>query len=226
VPEASFLASRDQARTRPDGATSARCGRMRSPWEGRRGHAAFSAGRGSAGRNENSQEPHRLGWTLFATVGLRHTRRRPPRGLTPASVLRRNSTATRRDTRFARQARTAPRSAPRCCSARPVLARRRDLASTRAAARVVTDRAAGIGHTRPRRRRRDEYPRRRKGNCRPAVRRSCANRQEREWRLHAAPFHCWPPCLPRKAGPAVLSASTIMRLALTRAVRRQFRQSW
>ena len=36
--------------------------------------------------------------------------------------------------------------------------------------------AAQIGHTQPRRRRRDEYSRRRKGRCRPAVRRSCANR--------------------------------------------------
>ena len=43
-----------------------------------------------------------IGLDTSASVGLRHTRGRPPRGPRPAFVLRRNSTAARRETRFAR----------------------------------------------------------------------------------------------------------------------------
>ena len=49
--------------------------------------------------------------------------------------------------------------------------------------------AAQIAHTQPRRRRRDEYSHRRKGKCRPAVRRSRSNRQSRDarrWRRSVA----------------------------------------
>jgi hypothetical protein len=52
----------------------------------------------------------------------------------PAFVLRRNSTAARQESRFAREARSTVASAPRPNSARPVLARSLEVASIRAAA--------------------------------------------------------------------------------------------
>src|SRR5437660_1447889 len=44
-----------------------------------------------------------IGLDICASVGLRHTRGRPPRGPRPAFVLRRNLTAARQETGFARK---------------------------------------------------------------------------------------------------------------------------
>jgi hypothetical protein len=49
-----------------------------------------------------------IGLDTPASVGLRHTRGPPARGLRPAFVLRRNSTAARQETRFARTADLTP----------------------------------------------------------------------------------------------------------------------
>ena len=48
-----------------------------------------------------------IGLDTSASVGLRHTRGRPPRGPRPAFVLRRNLTAARQETRFARKPRNS-----------------------------------------------------------------------------------------------------------------------
>ena len=50
-----------------------------------------------------------IGLGTSTSVRLRHIRGRPPRGPRPAFVLRRNSTAARQETRFARKARLSDR---------------------------------------------------------------------------------------------------------------------
>ena len=60
-----------------------------------------------------------------ASVGLRHTRGRPPRGPRPAFVLRHNSTVARQETRFARISSTTEPSCWSCSRrGRPRLASR------------------------------------------------------------------------------------------------------